>query len=85
MRGVRVEPYRQDGRVLGYRIQSQSRSDLLDVISLQVGDVITEIDGRATQDPTSFFTAIERVADANRIRLTVLRGGEVQTIEAQLQ
>jgi putative serine protease PepD len=51
---------------------------------IQPGDVVTEVDGEAVQDPDDVAQAIEDDKPGDRIEVTVQRGGSEHTIEVTL-
>ena len=51
---------------------------------IQAGDVITEVDGDAVQDPDDVAQAIEDNKPGDKVDVTVQRGGDERTIEVTL-
>ena len=51
---------------------------------IQAGDVITEVDGDAVQDPDDVAQAIENNKPGDKVDVTVQRGGDERTIEVTL-
>jgi len=51
---------------------------------LAAGDVVTEVDGEAVQDPEDLARAIEDDAPGDRVRVTVTRGGAERSVEVTL-
>jgi len=51
---------------------------------LAAGDVVTEVDGEAVQDPEDLARAIEDDAPGDRVRVTVSRGGAERSVEVTL-
>ncbi|QEC50189.1 PDZ domain-containing protein [Baekduia soli] len=56
-----------------------------DDAGLQVGDVVTKIDGTAVNDATDLSTAINGKAAGDRITLTVRRAGDQQQLDVRLR
>ncbi|WP_019960067.1 type II secretion system protein N [Woodsholea maritima] len=83
--GLRLEPVRENGAMQGFRVQASSRQDLLSAAQLQVGDVVTAVNGRVLTTPADLIAAMDAFAGSSSVRLNVLRGGEARTIEARLQ
>jgi len=51
---------------------------------LAAGDVVTEVDGEAVQDPEDVARAIEDDKPGDRVRVTVTRGGSERSVEVTL-
>jgi putative serine protease PepD len=51
---------------------------------LRTGDRITSLDGRAIKEPTDLSSSVLERKPGDRVKLTVVRGGERRTIEVQL-
>lgn len=75
-RMVRFEPHRQDGELVGYRIQGRSgEAELLGELGIRPSDVITRINGIPLTDPANGNKALQELRDARMINVTVLRDG----------
>ena len=51
---------------------------------LRTGDRITAVDGQDIKDPSALSSAVLEHKPGDRVKLTVVRGGEQRTIEVQL-
>jgi putative serine protease PepD len=51
---------------------------------LRTGDRITAVDGRAVKEPGDVSTAVLQRKPGDKVKLTVVRGGEQRTIDVQL-
>jgi general secretion pathway protein C len=80
LRIIRPSPYYQDGEQVGYRVVPGQDRAAFNALGLQVGDVITHIDGQPLRDPGTSIVALQRLAQAGRAQVTVLRSGQPVTL-----
>lgn len=90
--GVGIEPLTKDqaeyfgyeGGTDGVVISQVYPGSAADKAGLQVGDIITKINGKKTQDNRILLNAIAKHAPGDSIELTVFRHGKTLTLEATL-
>ncbi len=79
MNSVRAEPYRQGGRLQGYRIFPGSDKSLFGSLGLEPGDVVTSINGISLDSPLKGLEVMQNIQDATEMNVEVLRNGVNQT------
>lgn len=79
MNTVRAEPYRQGGRLKGYRIFPGRDKDLFGQLGLEPGDVVISVNGIALDSPLKGLEVMQNVTDASEVSVDVLRNGVNQT------
>ena len=84
MNTVRAEPYRQAGRLKGYRIFPGRDKNLFGQIGLEPGDVVTSVNGIVLDSPLKGLEIMQNVTDATEVSVEVLRNGVSQTFMAPM-
>lgn len=76
---VQVEPAKQDGEFRGYEIVG-AKPEAQEAMSpqLEVGDVITRINGVAIERPEDYMEAWEKFAGGEDVHMDLLRDGDKQ-------
>jgi putative serine protease PepD len=72
------------GETRGAQVASVEPGGGADEAGLAEGDVITKIDDRLVTDGTSLVAAARSFRPGDTVTLTILRGGETQTVEVTL-
>ncbi|MDG4553391.1 MAG: type II secretion system protein N [Candidatus Competibacter sp.] len=70
-----ASPYLQNGQFIGFRLRPGRDRRLMQQLSLNNGDVITEVNGTRISNPMQGFTLLQEVLGADRISVRVLRDG----------
>lgn len=68
-------PYRENGRLIGYRLQPQGDRSLFDSLGFDAKDVIIAVNGVELSNPSKALKALRKLQRAKSIDLTVLRDG----------
>jgi len=68
-------PYRENGKLRGYRLKPQGDNTLFDAVGIQASDVILAINGVKLNSPKEGLKALRSLQKAKQINLTVLRNG----------
>lgn len=76
---------KENGKQIGYRLQSRNKSDLLTALGIKPSDVITSINGVALDDPKNSMRALNKLSSASEINITVKRNGAEVPLNIQLQ
>jgi len=79
MNTVRAEPYRQAGKLKGYRIFPGRDKSLFGQLGLEPGDVVTTVNGIDLDSPLKGLEVMQNVTDASEVSVEVLRNGVNQT------
>lgn len=77
---ISVAPHRENNETVGYRVSPGKEPALFDAVGLEIGDVITQINGL---DVTS-FEALNALRSSEAIELTLNRNNEVVTLYIEL-
>lgn len=77
---LRVQPVSEDGRLKGYRLTPLKEKELFRQAGLRPGDVLKSVNGMALSDPTRMGEVMRELSTADRLVLTVDRGGRQQTV-----
>ena len=77
---VQFQPYTSNGRYAGVRVMPGTNPQLFNLTGLQPGDVITSVNNIALDNPDKGFQALEFLAQAQEVNLTVLRNGQTQNL-----
>ena len=78
-------PYRQDGRMVGYRITSIWRGSIYEKIGLQNGDVLLRVNAQKLDDPAKIFGLYQEMRNKRHISLLLSRNGQDQTFDYEIQ
>jgi len=84
MNSVRAEPYRQAGKLKGYRIFPGRDKNLFGQIGLEPGDIVTSVNGIELDSPLKGLEIMQQLSDASNVSVNVLRNGISQTFESPL-
>jgi general secretion pathway protein C len=85
MRFTRMRPVKDGDKVVGLRMSRIRGGTLLDVLGLKNGDQIQSINGFELTDPQKALEAYGRLRTADKLSLSVTRGGKAQSIDYNIQ
>ncbi len=68
-------PAREGDRFLGYRVRPRGDAEIVDILGLENGDIVTSINGIALDQPEKGLMAARKLLNADTIELEVLRNG----------
>ena len=77
---IRPQPYMPNGELKGYRIYPGRNRDQFVGLGLQPGDLVTEINGMALNNPAQAMEMFRALADTTQVTLTIERDGQAQTL-----
>ncbi len=72
---VSAVPYRENGRILGYRLTPKQSGGLLETNGVLPGDVVTRVNGIALANQKNGIRALRKLVKATSVDLTILRDG----------
>ncbi len=81
---VQVVPISQNGVFQGFRLGPGRDPRLMQRFGLQPGDMVTQVNGILLDDPVKGVQALQSIATASSINLTIKRGGTEQQISVSL-
>ncbi|MFQ5469885.1 MAG: type II secretion system protein GspC [Gammaproteobacteria bacterium] len=77
---VRVQPHREGGRFVGYRLQPGRDRALFSQVGLLPGDVVTAVNGIQIDNPAKGFNVMNQLKESSQINVNILRNGVPQSI-----
>jgi general secretion pathway protein C len=77
---IRPQPYMPNGELKGYRIYPGRNRDQFVALGLQAGDLVTEINGMALNNPAQAMEMFKALADTTQVTVTIEREGRAQTL-----
>lgn len=78
---VRVAPYRQAGKFIGYQLFHGNKPGLLESFALLPGDVVTAVNGKVFHTPADALRSITALAGKTALHLRVLRAGKIKKFD----
>ncbi len=82
---VSAVPYRENGRILGYRLTPKQSGGLLETNGILPGDVVTRVNGIALANQKNGIRALRKLVKASSVDLTILRDGVELPISIPLE
>lgn len=82
---VSAVPYRENGRILGYRLTPKQSGGLLEANGILPGDVVTRVNGIALANQKNGIRALRKLVKATSVDLSILRDGVEIPISIPLQ
>lgn len=82
---VSAVPYRENGRILGYRLTPKQSGALLETYGVFAGDVVTRVNGIALANQKNGIRALRKLVKASSVDLTILRDGVELPINIPLE
>jgi general secretion pathway protein C len=77
---IRPQPVFKDGRQQGYRVYPGRQRQQFAQLGLRPGDLITQINGMALDDPARGMEIFRSLADATSVTVTIDRNGEIEML-----
>lgn len=68
-------PYKENGKIRGYRLQPKKDSALFDQVGLTPQDVVLSVNGVSLNNPSNGLKALRALKSAKQVSITVLRDG----------
>ena len=82
---VSAVPYRENGRILGYKITPKQQDGLLANYGVLPGDVVTRVNGIALANQKNAIRALRKLVKAPSLDLSILRDGAELPINIALE
>ncbi|HET7843957.1 MAG TPA: type II secretion system protein N [Xanthomonadales bacterium] len=82
---VSAAPVIEEGRIVGVRVQPGADPTLFARVGLQAGDVVTSVNGIALDSPARAQEIAQTLSMSGAARVTVRRGGKVETLTVSLR
>jgi general secretion pathway protein C len=77
---IRPQPFMPGGELKGYRIYPGRNRDQFVGLGLKPGDLVTEINGMALNNPAQAMEMFRALADTTQVTLTLERDGQAQSM-----
>ncbi len=82
---ARAVPFMEQGKTVGFRISEIVPGSLYEKIGLVNGDIIQRVNAQDVDDPGKFFQMYQGLKDEKRITVDLLRNGQKQTLNYDIQ
>lgn len=77
---IRLAPHIEGGKMVGFRVSPGPDRKAFQALGLQPGDVVTDVNGTAVDDPSKGLKVYQALGEATVANVTVLRDGNPQVI-----
>ena len=77
---IRPQPVFKDGRQAGYRVYPGREREIFAELGLRPGDLVTQINGMALDDPSRGMEIFRGLADATSVTVTLDRNGQIEML-----
>jgi general secretion pathway protein C len=84
VRGSRMRPVRNNGRISGFRLDRISPQTLFGHLGLSDGDVVESINGFPLTAPDKALRAYASLRTASELRVRLIRGGKPMTLDYRI-
>jgi len=81
---VRPQPFMPNGQLKGYRIYPGPNRQQFAALGLRAGDLVTEINGIALNNPAQGMEVFRSLGDATQVTVTVERDGQPQVLSLNM-
>lgn len=78
---IRPSPKKENGKLIGFRIRPGTNRALFQQTGLQSGDIVTQVNGMPLTSNAASMQAMQSLSSSSGATLTVLRGGQVTTVQ----
>jgi len=85
MQLINAQPVMDGGQMKGYRVSPGRDRRLFSSVGLRPGDIVTNINGVPLSDPAQMGQLLQQLTTANRLSVTVERGGRQSQLSLDLQ
>ena len=82
---VRPQPFMPNGQLKGYRIYPGPNRQQFASLGLRAGDLVTEINGIALNNPAQGMEVFRSLGDAPQVTVTVERDGQPQVLSLNMK
>jgi len=84
-RFIRLQPAKQNGSLVGYRIYPGADRSLFEKAGLKSGELVTAINGKPLDNPAQSLQMLGNLAHASSATVTLESGGKTRTVEVNFQ
>ena len=79
-RYIRLQPERQNGNLVGYRIYPGADRGLFEKAGLKSGELVTAVNGQPLDNPAASLKLLSNLASASSASVTLERDGQQRTV-----
>ena len=79
-RYIRLQPERQNGNLVGYRIYPGADRGLFEKAGLEPGELVTAVNGQPLNNPAASLRLLSNLAEASSASVTLQRDGQQRTV-----
>lgn len=84
-RYIRLQPERQNGNLVGYRIFPGPNRELFEKAGLKSGELVTAINGQPLDNPAASLKLLSNLAQASSASVTLERDGQQRTVTVNFE
>ncbi len=84
LKQARMEPNIVNGQTNGFVVKMIQRTSLLGQLGLQVGDVVTKVNGIDLNSPEKALQVFQQLREARRLSVDLMRGGQPLSLQYQV-
>jgi len=81
---VRTQPYRENGKLVGYKIRPGKDRKLLRKFGLRSGDVVTAVNGVSLDNPIKGLEILRDLSSASQVSISIKRNGIAKNLSFQI-
>ncbi len=81
---VRTQPYRENGKLVGYKIRPGKDRKLLRKFGLRSGDVVTAVNGVALDNPIKGLEILRDLSTSSQVSVSIKRNGIAQNLSFKI-
>lgn len=81
---VRTQPYREKGKLVGYKVRPGRDRRLLRKFGLRSGDVVTAVNGISLDNPINGLEILKKLTTASQVSVDIKRNGIKQSLSFQV-
>lgn len=82
---MRLQPEKQNGSLVGYRIYPGRDRTLFQELGLQPGALVTQVNGTTLKNPQQAMQSLNELAQAPSVSVTLKHGGEERTMSVNFE
>lgn len=82
---MRLQPEKQNGDLIGYRIYPGRDRSLFQELGLRPGELVTKVNGTSLTNPQQAMQSLNELAQAPRISVTLKRGNSQRTMDVDFE
>ena len=84
-RYIRLQPERQNGSLVGYRVYPGAEKALFEKAGLEPGELVTAINGQPLDNPAASLQMLSGLASAGSASVTLERDGQQRTVTVNFE